>query len=75
MRYENLGKTFLQAFAMKRIHTHAGSALMALSVSAGVKMKLGVYWRPVRESNPCRRREREAIYGNSKETCVDSTVR
>jgi len=33
-------------------------------------------WRPVRESNPCRRREREAIYRNSKETCgVDSTVR
>ena len=33
-------------------------------------------WRPVRESNPCRRREREAIYRNSKETCgMDSTVR
>jgi hypothetical protein len=32
--------------------------------------------RPVRESNPCRRREREAIYRNSKETCgMDSTVR
>jgi hypothetical protein len=28
------------------------------------------------ESNPCRRREREAIYRNSKETCgMDSTVR
>ena len=24
-------------------------------------------WRTVRESNPCRRREREATYGNSKE--------
>jgi hypothetical protein len=24
-------------------------------------------WRPVRESNPCRRREREATYCNSKE--------
>ncbi len=23
-------------------------------------------WRPVRESNPCRRREREAINGNSR---------
>ena len=33
-------------------------------------------WRPVRESNPCRRREREAICRNSKETCgMDSTVR
>jgi hypothetical protein len=33
-------------------------------------------WRPVRESNPCRRREREAIYRNLKETCgMDSTVR
>src|SRR3989442_9645138 len=25
------------------------------------------YWRPVRESNPCRRREREASYCNSAE--------
>jgi hypothetical protein len=25
------------------------------------------YWRPVRESNPCRRREREAIHCNLKE--------
>ena len=34
------------------------------------------FWRPVRESNPCRRREREAIYRNSTETCgMDSTVR
>ena len=33
-------------------------------------------WRPVRESNPCRRRESEAIYRDSKETCgMDSTVR
>ena len=32
-------------------------------------------WRPVRESNPCRRRESEGIYKNSKETCgMDSTV-
>ena len=26
-----------------------------------------IKWRPVRESNPCRRREREATYGNSRE--------
>jgi len=33
-------------------------------------------WRPVRESNPCRRREREAIYGNSKELSgMDSTLK
>ena len=25
------------------------------------------FWRPVRESNPCRRREREATYCNSTE--------
>jgi hypothetical protein len=32
-------------------------------------------WRPVRESNPCRRREREATYGNSKELSgMDSTL-
>jgi len=34
------------------------------------------YLRPVRESNPCRQGEREAIYRNSKETCgMDSTVK
>jgi hypothetical protein len=40
-----------------------------------VKNAEGV-WRPVRESNPCRRREREAIYIlNSKENRgMDSTV-
>jgi hypothetical protein len=32
-------------------------------------------WRPVRESNPCRRREREAIHYNSKELRgMDTTV-
>src|SRR6266704_933416 len=32
-------------------------------------------WRPVRESNPCRRREREATYGNSTELRgMDSTL-
>src|SRR5687767_503723 len=35
-----------------------------------------IIWRPVRESNPCRRREREAIYGNSRKLCgMDSTVK
>jgi hypothetical protein len=35
----------------------------------------GKCWRPVRESNPCRRREREATYGNSKELSgMDSTL-
>ncbi len=35
---------------------------------------LGI-WRPVQESNPCYRREREAIYGNSKELSgMDSTL-
>ena len=33
------------------------------------------YWRPVRESNPCRRREREATYCNSTELSgMDSTL-
>ena len=32
-------------------------------------------WRPVRESNPCRRREREGTYGNSMELRgMDSTL-
>jgi len=32
-------------------------------------------WRPVRESNPCRRREREATYCNSMELSgMDSTL-
>ena len=32
-------------------------------------------WRPVRESNPCRRREREATYSNSTELSgMDSTL-
>ncbi|MDX6528794.1 MAG: hypothetical protein QOH41_1084 [Blastocatellia bacterium] len=32
-------------------------------------------WRPVRESNPCRRREREATYCNSTELSgMDSTL-
>jgi hypothetical protein len=32
-------------------------------------------WRPVQESNPCRRREREATYGNSIELRgMDSTL-
>ena len=32
-------------------------------------------WRPVRESNPCRCREREATYCNSKELSgMDSTL-
>src|SRR4030095_2318986 len=31
-------------------------------------------WRPVRESNPCRHREREAIYRNSKETEARSGI-
>jgi hypothetical protein len=36
--------------------------------------KFSRIWRPVRESNPCRRREREATYGNSKELSgMDST--
>ena len=33
------------------------------------------YWRPVRQSNPCRRREREAAYCNLTELCgMDSTL-
>ena len=33
------------------------------------------FWRPVRESNPCRRREREATYCNSRELSgMDSTL-
>ena len=45
-------------------------------ICATAKSECGGLWRPVRESNPCRRREREAIYRNSKETCgMDSTVR
>jgi hypothetical protein len=33
------------------------------------------FWRPVRESNPCRRREREGTYGNSMELSgMDSTL-
>ena len=33
------------------------------------------YWRPVRESNPCRRREREATYCHSTELSgMDSTL-
>jgi hypothetical protein len=34
-----------------------------------VRVRTGWFkeWRPVRESNPCRRREREATYGNAKE--------
>ena len=31
-------------------------------------------WRPVRESNPCRHREREALYWNSKETEARSGI-
>ena len=32
-------------------------------------------WRPVRDSNSCYRREREATYGNSKELSgMDSTL-
>ncbi len=32
-------------------------------------------WRPVRESNPCRRREREENYCNSRKPCgMDSTL-
>jgi hypothetical protein len=32
-------------------------------------------WRPVRESNPCRRRDREATYCNSTELSgMDSTL-
>jgi len=35
----------------------------------------GGVWRPVRESNPCRRREREGTYRNSKELGgMDSTL-
>jgi len=35
----------------------------------------GEYWRPVRESNPCRRREREANHSNSmKLRGMDSTL-
>ena len=33
------------------------------------------FWRPVRESNPCRRREREGTYCNSTELSgMDSTL-
>ena len=36
---------------------------------------VNLVWRPVRESNPCRRREREATYGNSRKLCgMDSTL-
>jgi hypothetical protein len=39
-------------------------------------LNVWLVWRPYGESNPCRRREREAIYRNSTETCgMDSTVR
>jgi hypothetical protein len=31
-------------------------------------------WRPVRESNPCRRREREATFCNSMELRMDGTL-
>jgi len=34
-----------------------------------------VIWRPVRESNPCRRREREGNHWNSRKLCgMDSTL-
>ena len=41
---------------------------------AGVAVFLE-FWRPVQESNPCRRRKREATYCSSKELRgMDSTL-
>jgi hypothetical protein len=61
---------------------HFRSVNVSLNVSidryrhlAGDRNLLIGMWRPVRESNPCRRREREGTYCNSTELRgMDSTL-
>jgi len=71
-----------QEMRRRRLQTSKATIVAEHYCLGGQNGTLGLFkvrlscWRPVQESNPCLRREREAICRNSKETCgKDTTVR